>query len=418
MDTIAVIGLGYVGMPLALAFGQCYPVVGYDTDVAKVAKLLAADDGTGQCSTDDLKAFLQKNTLSHEPGMLEGCSIYIITVPTPVTAQKVPDLSQLLAATALVAGYLREGNVVIFESTVYPGCTEEQCIPLLEAGSGLKLNDDFGVGYSPERISVGQAAHSLRNTLKITSGSNAATAQRVDALYRSIIQAGTYPAPSIRVAEAAKAIENAQRDVNISFVNELALIFDKMGLDTKEVLAAAATKWNFMPFEPGLVGGHCIGVDPYYLLYKAQELGYHPQVLLSGRTVNDDMGRFVAAKTLKLMGAKQLPIKGSRALVLGITFKEDVVDSRNSKVVDIVSELQAYGLSVEVYDPLANVAEVKHEYNIDLIPAPQGSYDCIILAVPHSCLLHWPIAQYSKMGKTVVFDVKGRWPRELVDARL
>ena len=413
---IGVIGLGYVGLPLALAFSEKYTVFGYDLDSARVASLCLANDKTLQVSQQELKA--SKLTITHDPIHLATCQIYIITVPTPVDEQKKPDLSALLLASKTVGAMLKEGDLVIYESTVYPGCTEEDCVPVLEKESGLNYNEHFYCGYSPERISPGDPVHTLKNIIKITSGSTPATANLVNDLYASIIHAGTYQASSIKVAEASKAIENAQRDVNISFVNELALIFDKMEIDTSEVLDAAATKWNFLNFKPGLVGGHCIGVDPYYLSYKAEKLGYVPKVIVSGREVNDQMALFVVNKSIKLLSARDIPLKGSRALVMGLTFKENCPDTRNSKVVDIVNELMQFGLDVDVFDPLAEKEYVQTQFNIKLITdIYQHNYQLIILAVAHTEFLQIDFGKL-KNADTVLFDTRAVLNREWVDGRL
>ena len=413
---IGVIGLGYVGLPLALAFSEKYTVFGYDLDSARVASLCLANDKTLQVSQQELKA--SKLTITHDSIHLATCQIYIITVPTPVDEQKKPDLSALLLASKTVGAMLKEGDLVIYESTVYPGCTEEDCVPVLEKESGLNYNEHFYCGYSPERISPGDPVHTLKNIIKVTSGSTPATANLVNDLYASIIHAGTYQASSIKVAEASKAIENAQRDVNISFVNELALIFDKMEIDTSEVLDAAASKWNFLNFKPGLVGGHCIGVDPYYLSYKAEKLGYVPKVIVSGREVNDQMALFVVNKSIKLLSARDIPLKGSRALVMGLTFKENCPDTRNSKVVDIVHELMQFGLDVDVFDPLAEKEYVQTQFNIKLITdIYQHSYQLIILAVAHTEFLQIDFGKL-KNADTVLFDTRAVLNREWVDGRL
>ena len=413
---IGVIGLGYVGLPLALAFSEKYTVFGYDLDSARVASLCLANDKTLQVSQQELKA--SKLTITHDPLHLATCQIYIITVPTPVDEQKKPDLSALLLASKTVGAMLKEGDLVIYESTVYPGCTEEDCVPVLEKESGLNYNEHFYCGYSPERISPGDPVHTLKNIIKVTSGSTPATANLVNDLYASIIHAGTYQASSIKVAEASKAIENAQRDVNISFVNELALIFDKMEIDTSEVLDAAASKWNFLNFKPGLVGGHCIGVDPYYLSYKAEKLGYVPKVIVSGREVNDQMALFVVNKSIKLLSARDIPLKGSRALVMGLTFKENCPDTRNSKVVDIVNELMQFGLDVDVFDPLAEKEYVQTQFNIKLITdIYQHNYQLIILAVAHTEFLQIDFGKL-KNADTVLFDTRAVLNRDWVDGRL
>ncbi|MFT4060932.1 MAG: nucleotide sugar dehydrogenase [Edaphocola sp.] len=404
--SIAVVGLGYVGLPLAAALAAKHPVVGYDIDTEKVAKLQSSGVENGVRITGQISA-------------LSSANIFIITVPTPIDQDKKPDLTQLLLATKSVAEYLKPGALVIFESTVYPGCTEEACVPVLEKFSGLKYNQDFFVGYSPERINVGDQQHTLTNTVKITSGSTPEAAAKVDELYKSIITAGTYPAPSIKVAEAAKAIENAQRDLNISFVNELSLMFDKMGIDTHDVLDAAATKWNFHKYTPGLVGGHCIGVDPYYLSYKATQIGIAPQVISSGRRVNEGMAEFVAQKLDRLLQQKGKQVNGSRLLVLGITFKENCDDVRNSGVIALHRALASMGAYIDLIDPNADAQMVKHEYSLHLQTDLNYSYsyDAIILAVPHKAFeyinfLHW------KQKGSIIFDIKGTLDRNIADARL
>jgi UDP-N-acetyl-D-galactosamine dehydrogenase len=425
---IAVIGLGYVGLPLAIEFAKKYPVLGFDIDAGRIGDLLNGSDYTNEANMGDLQAVLNKNEnsglhLSADLEELRGCNVYIVTVPTPVDHFKSPDLKPLLYASEMIGKVLKKGDVVIYESTVYPGCTEEDCVPVLEKHSGLKFNVDFFCGYSPERINPGDKLYTLTKIIKVTSGSTPAVAEFVDQLYGSIIEAGTYKAPSIKVAEASKAIENAQRDINISFVNELALIFDLIGIDTNDVLAAAATKWNFLKYKPGLVGGHCIGVDPYYLAHKAESLGYSPEVILSGRRVNDNMGIFVANKVIKLMIKKGHSIAGSRALILGITFKENCPDIRNSQVIDIYNELKQFGLEVDIYDPHASEEEVKKQYDIDLLGddviqnAAGGQYDSIILAVSHAEFIQLDLTKLST-PKTVVFDTKAVLNREFVDSRL
>jgi UDP-N-acetyl-D-galactosamine dehydrogenase len=413
---IGVIGLGYVGLPLALAFSEKYTVFGYDLDPGRVESLCLANDKTLQVSQQELRA--AKLTITHDPVDLALCQIYIITVPTPVDEQKKPDLTALLSASKTIGAMLKVGDIVIYESTVYPGCTEEDCVPVLEKESGLKYNEDFYCGYSPERISPGDPVHTLKNIIKVTSGSNLATANLVNDLYASIIHAGTYKASSMKVAEASKAIENAQRDVNISFVNELALIFDKMEIDTSEVLDAAASKWNFLNFKPGLVGGHCIGVDPYYLSYKAEKLGYVPRVILSGREVNDHMALFIVNKTMKLLAAKGISPIGKRALIMGITFKENCPDIRNTKVIDIVNELKQFGMKVDVHDPIANKEEVYNQYKLQLIHDPfEFPYQVIILAVAHEQFLKIDFGKL-KNADTVLFDTRAVLKREWVDGRL
>jgi UDP-N-acetyl-D-galactosamine dehydrogenase len=403
-------------LPLALAFSEKYRVIGYDLDENRVDSLQKGKDLTLQVSEADLNN--SKLVLTSDYNHLTDCAIYIITVPTPVDEQKKPDISLLLKASETVGHMLNEGDVVIYESTVYPGCTEEDCVPVLERLSGLKYNVDFFCAYSPERVSPGDPVHTLRNIVKVTSGSNPQTADLVDELYASIIEAGTHKASSIKIAEASKAIENAQRDINISFVNELALIFDKMEIDTKEVLDAAATKWNFLNFKPGLVGGHCIGVDPYYLSFKAESLGYHPRVILSGRYVNDQMASFVVNKSVKLMVKKNVQVMGSKALVMGITFKENCPDIRNSKVIDIVSELNQFGMDVDVYDPLAENEQVISHYNISLIKdIYKHKYQLIILAVAHNEFLSIDFSKLKNLD-TILFDTRAVLNREWVDGRL
>lgn len=414
---IAVIGLGYVGLPLAAAFSKKYDVLGYDCDSDRIGELNQGLDHTNQLMAKDLKESLKEITFSFRPEHLSEYNIYIITVPTPVTKEKIPDLSFLIDASKTVAEHLNKGDIVIYESTVYPGCTEEDCVPVLEKKSGLKYNTDFFCGYSPERINPGDKVNSLTRIKKITSGSNPKVAREVDELYKSIIDAGTHKAPTIKVAEAAKAIENAQRDLNISFVNELALIFDRMNIDTREVLEAASTKWNFLHFKPGLVGGHCISVDPYFLTYKAVQLGYRPEVILSGRNVNDSISKFVASKVIYLMKQKSIPLKGSKALILGITFKENFNDIRNSKVPQIYRALKNEGLQVEVHDPIADPEKVKKEYGITLINIDK-EYEAIILAVAHQDFLLKGIGKYKNPKGAVVYDIKSVLEREVVDGRL
>ncbi len=416
--TIGIVGLGYVGLPLAVAFGKKYPVFGFDIDEKRVQELTAGYDSTLEISKEQL-CNTKQVSFTHEIQDLQHCTIFIITVPTPIDTSKKPDLSYLTNASVAVGKLLKKGDIVIYESTVYPGCTEEDCVPVLEKWSKLRYNKDFFCGYSPERISPGDKERTVTKIVKITSGSTDETAERVDQLYRSIIEAGTYKAPSIKVAEAAKAIENAQRDINISFMNELALIFDRMGIDTNDVLNAAATKWNFLPFKPGLVGGHCIGVDPYYLVHKAQSLGYHPQVISSGRLVNDGMGVFVAKKTLKQLIANGAQIQQSRILILGFTFKENCPDTRNTKVIDIYHELTDFGLTVDVHDPWASVPAVRQEYGIELIHDVWAEkYDGIILTVAHNQFLKLDINRLKRDEKSIIFDVKAIVDRSLVAIRL
>lgn len=413
---IAIIGLGYVGFPLAVEFGKKYPTVGFDIDVSRINELKKGFDRTQEVTMEELTLSKQLQ-FSASLEDLKSCNTYIVTVPTPIDHFKKPDLSPLLKASEMIGKALKKGDLVIYESTVYPGCTEEDCVPVLEKYSGLIFNQDFFCGYSPERINPGDKINTLTKIKKVTSGSTPEMAQVVDDLYRSIILAGTHRATSMKVAEASKAIENAQRDVNISFVNELALIFDRMGIDTTEVLEAAGTKWNFLNFKPGLVGGHCIGVDPYYLLHKSESLGYYPQVILSGRRVNDNMGIFVANKLVKLLIQKGKKIGGARTLMLGITFKENCPDIRNSRVVDIYKELVDFGMQVDVFDPWANADDVKKEHGIELVKNLADSYDAIVLTVAHAEFLTLPFAKLrAKDG--IIFDIKSVLDKSLVDARL
>ena len=414
--SIAIIGLGYVGFPLAVEFGKQYPTLGFDIDATRISELNRGYDRTQEVSDAQLKASAHLK-FSSELNDLAVCNTFIVTVPTPIDHFKKPDLGPLLKASEMIGSVLKKGDVVIYESTVYPGCTEEDCVPVLEKRSGLKFNEDFFCGYSPERINPGDKVNTLTKIKKVTSGSTPEIADWVDQLYQSIIVAGTHKASSIKVAEASKAIENAQRDVNISFVNELALIFDRMGIDTSEVLEAAGTKWNFLNFKPGLVGGHCIGVDPYYLLHKSESLGYYPQVILSGRRVNDNMGLFVANKLVKLLIQKGKKIGGAKTLMLGITFKENCPDIRNSRVVDIYRELSDFGMEVDVYDPWANKAEVKKEHGIDLVAELGAKYDAIVLTVAHQEFLNLPYMSL-KAENGIIFDIKSVLDRTLVDARL
>ncbi|MGX1753721.1 nucleotide sugar dehydrogenase [Sphingobacterium sp. NPDC055346] len=416
---LAIVGLGYVGLPLAVEFSQKYYVIGFDINQKRVIDLNKGDDHTQEVNAEDLQKSL-KNGLIFTTNVkdLENCNTFIVTVPTPIDSFKLPDLSFLRNASEMIGSIMKSGDLVIYESTVYPGCTEEECVPVLEQNSGLKFNQDFFVGYSPERINPGDKIRTLPQIKKVTSGSTADVANRVDDLYRSIISAGTHKAPSIKVAEASKAIENAQRDVNISFVNELALIFDRLGIDTNDVIEAAGTKWNFLKYKPGLVGGHCIGVDPYYLTYKAQSVGYHPEVILSGRRVNDNMGSFIANKAIKMMIQKDIPVKGSNALILGVTFKENCPDIRNTKVIDIYDELSSYGINVDIYDPWANMEEVKNEYQINCLNSLTDSkYSLIILAVAHNEFLQMDLKSILE-EKGIIFDTKSCLNRDLVDARL
>jgi len=423
-DKIAIIGLGYVGLPLAVAFAEKYQVVGFDINEARIKELNAGHDHTLEVEDDLLKSVLSKkgaskglfNSCNLED--IKNCNIFIVTVPTPIDNDSNPDLTPLVKASETVAKVLKAGDVVIYESTVYPGATEEDCVPVLEEKSGLVYNRDFFCGYSPERINPGDKEHTVTKILKVTSGSTPEIAERVDQLYKSVITAGTYKAASIKVAEAAKVIENSQRDINIAFVNELAMIFNKLNIDTVDVLEAAGTKWNFLPFRPGLVGGHCIGVDPYYLAQKAKKAGYYPQIVLSGRRLNNSIGPYVGSQVVKLLMKKGKVINDSKVLVCGITFKENCPDIRNSRVIDIVTELGEFEVKVDVYDPWANAEEVKHEYGIDLKEKISiGDYDGIVLAVAHNEFKE--ILNTSTLSSSqVVYDVKSILPKELVTARL
>lgn len=415
-EIICVIGLGYVGLPLAVEFGKKYKTIGFDINPKRIEELKNGIDRTLEVSNEELK---EAKNLSYTTNIdeIKDANIYIVTVPTPIDEYNNPDLTPLKKASQTVGKLLKKGDIVIYESTVYPGCTEEDCVPILEKESGLKFNVDFFCGYSPERINPGDKEHRLTTIKKVTSGSTPEIADKIDRLYKSIIPAGTHRVSSIKVAEAAKVIENAQRDINIAFVNELAIIFDRMGIDTLEVLEAAGTKWNFLPFKPGLVGGHCIGVDPYYLTYKAEGLGYHAQVILAGRRINDSMGSFVANKTIKLMIKKGKKIDKANVLVLGITFKENCPDIRNSRVIDIINELKEFGCNIDVYDPWADSLEVEKEYGFRLKENLKSKYDAVILAVAHNQFKNINIKDFlSENG--VVFDVKGILDRDLVDCRL
>jgi UDP-N-acetyl-D-galactosamine dehydrogenase len=422
---IAVIGLGYVGLPLAAAFAEKYPVVGFDINQGRVNELKSGHDHTLELADDELKAVLvegleSRNGLlpSFNAEDLKTCNVFIVTVPTPTDKHNRPVLTPLVKASETVGKALKKGDIVIYESTVYPGVTEEECVPVLERVSGLKYNEDFFAGYSPERINPGDKEHTVKKILKVTSGSTPAIADEVDALYRSIIVAGTHKAPSIKVAEAAKVIENSQRDINIAFVNELAKIFNLMGIDTHDVLEAAGTKWNFLKFKPGLVGGHCIGVDPYYLAQKAEELGYHPEIILAGRRLNDGMGKYVAGEVVKIMVKKDIKVKGSKALVLGFTFKEDCPDVRNTKVIDIVREIETFGIQVDIHDPWANEQEVQHEYGVQSSKTiPEGNYEAVILAVAHKEFMSKELMDLIQKS-VVVYDVKGVLNALEIDSRL
>ncbi|MGE0873742.1 MAG: Vi polysaccharide biosynthesis UDP-N-acetylglucosamine C-6 dehydrogenase TviB [Burkholderiales bacterium] len=418
---IGIVGLGYVGLPLAVEFGKHLPVVGFDTKGARIDELRAGRDSTREVEPAEM-ALARKLVFAADPEALRACNVFIVTVPTPVDDARRPDLAPLTSASATVGKVMGRGAVVIYESTVYPGATEEVCVPLLEEHSGLRFNVDFHAGYSPERINPGDREHRLPTVKKVTSGSTPAAADFVDALYRRIVAAGTHRASSIKVAEAAKVIENTQRDLNIALMNELALIFHRLGIDTLEVLEAAGSKWNFMPFRPGLVGGHCIGVDPYYLTHKAQQIGYHPEIILAGRRINDAMAAYVADEVIKLMTRGRMPVVGSRILVLGFTFKEGCPDLRNTKVIDIVRELRSYHARVDIYDPWIDPAEAEREYGVvPLARRPaEAAYDAIVLAVAHPEFRQWGAAGIRALGKPghVLYDVKSVLPRGDADGRL
>jgi UDP-N-acetyl-D-galactosamine dehydrogenase len=409
---IAVIGLGYVGLPLAVEFGKFRPVIGFDINASRIAQLRKGHDTTLEVSPEELLGNGHL-TFTNDVENLADCNTYIVTVPTPIDAHKRPDLTPLIKASEAIGGVLKRGDLVIYESTVYPGATEEDCVPVLERVSGLRFNIDFFAGYSPERINPGDKEHRLTSILKVTSGSTPEAADLVDALYTSIITAGTYKAENIRVAEAAKVIENTQRDLNIALVNELAIIFNKMGIDTEAVLKAAGTKWNFLPFRPGLVGGHCIGVDPYYLTHKAEEIGYHPQVILAGRRINDGMGAYVAGQLVKAMLKRRIQVDGARVLVLGLAFKENCPDLRNTRVIDVISELRDYGIHVDVHDPWVDADEAWHQYGIDLVSSPVAEgYEGIVLAVAHAefrSASQKDIRAFGKPGH-VLYDLKSILP--------
>ena len=411
---IAVVGLGYVGLPLARLFATKYSVVGFDINKKRVEELRQGKDTTLEVENEVLQSVL-KETPSEDNGLfcsadledIKDCSYYVITVPTPVDKNNRPDLTPLYKSSESVGKVLEKGDIVIYESTVFPGATEDECVPVLEKSSGLKFNEDFFVGYSPERINPGDKEHTVEKILKVTAGSTPEVGKKVDELYASVITAGTHLAPTIKVAEAAKVIENSQRDINIAFVNELAKIFNMMNIDTQAVLEAAGTKWNFLPFKPGLVGGHCIGVDPYYLAQKAQEIGYHPEIILAGRRMNDSMGQYVASEVVKLMLQNDQKVKGANILVLGITFKENCPDVRNTKVVDVIKNLKEYGTNVTIYDPLADPEEVQHEYGLTTTKdLPQEKFEAVVLAVAHKEFLDLDLNKL-KNGQTVVYDVKG-----------
>jgi UDP-N-acetyl-D-galactosamine dehydrogenase len=421
---IAIIGLGYVGLPLAVAFAEKYPVIGFDINQGRVNQLMGGHDFTLEVSDELLSSVVSSEP--NEKGLLcttdlsqlNGCNVFIVTVPTPTDKHNRPNLTPLYKASETVGKVLKKGDIVVYESTVYPGVTEEECIPVLERVSGLKLNVDFFAGYSPERINPGDKEHTVTKILKVTSGSTPEIAETVDQLYKSVIVAGTFKATSIKVAEAAKVIENSQRDINIAFVNELSKIFNRMGIDTSEVLEAAGTKWNFLKFKPGLVGGHCIGVDPYYLAQKAQEVGYHPEIILAGRRLNDSMGAYVAEEVVKLMVKKDVPVKNAKCLVLGFTFKENCPDVRNTKVIDIVNELITYNITPVIFDPWANPDEVKHEYGFSIVgELPSGNFEAVILAVSHNEFLEFDIRMHL-VNNGVLFDVKSLLPKGFADGRL
>ena len=425
---IAVIGLGYVGLPLAVEFAKQYPTVGFDISGPRVDELMKGHDRTLEVEDEDLKKLIVSDLISTESngkglycttavGDIESSNFYIVTVPTPTDKNKRPVLTPLIKASESVGKVLKKGDYVIYESTVYPGVTEDECVPVLEQVSGLKFNEDFFVGYSPERINPGDKERTVTKILKVTSGSTPESAEVIDNLYKSVITAGTHLAPTIKVAEAAKVIENSQRDINIAFVNELAKIFNKLDIDTHSVLEAAGTKWNFLPFKPGLVGGHCIGVDPYYLAQKAQEAGYHPEIILSGRRLNDDMGKYVAGEVVKLMMKRSLPVSESNVLMLGITFKENCPDIRNTRAIDVYEELQSYNVNVEVYDPWADSKEVKEEFGFDLTENPNKKYHAVILTVAHKEFLEQELRSHLVDGG-ILYDVKGILDTKSIDARL
>lgn len=417
---IGVVGLGYVGLPLAVAFGKQLPVIGYDINASRIEELGANFDRTREVDSTEFSAakFL---TFTSDASTLKDVNVYIVTTPTPIDEHKKPDLRHILSATRHIGRTMNSGDIVIYESTVYPGATEEECVSLLEKTSGLKFNEDFFVGYSPERINPGDKVNRLETIVKVTSGSTPRVADFVDHLYRRVVHAGTHRAPSIKVAEAAKVIENTQRDVNIAFINELSLLFGKMGIDTQDVLAAASTKWNFLPFQPGLVGGHCIGVDPYYLTHKAQAVGYHPEIILAGRRLNDSMGGHVASELVKAMLKSSPRLDNARVLVLGLTFKENTPDLRNTRVMDVVRELEEYGLHVDVHDPWADPAEADSEYGVKLLSMPNlNVYDGIVLAVAHQEFVSDDYGDIRQFGKQncVIYDLKGVLPNDMVDIRL
>jgi UDP-N-acetyl-D-galactosamine dehydrogenase len=418
--TIAIIGLGYVGLPLAVEFGKKYKTLGFDINEKRIAELRSGVDHTLEVDKKEL-ASAKQLTYSHNVDDLKSADVYIVTVPTPIDRHKRPDLTPLIKASRMLGKVISKGNIVIYESTVYPGATEEDCIPLIEAESGLKFNVDFFAGYSPERINPGDKLHRLTTITKVTSGSTPEAADYVDNLYKSIVSAGTHKASSIRVAEAAKVIENTQRDLNIALVNELALIFNRLGIDTLEVLEAAGTKWNFLPFRPGLVGGHCIGVDPYYLTHKAQEVGHTPEVILAGRRINDHMGQYVVSQVVKLMLKRRIHVEDANVLIMGLTFKENCPDIRNTRVVDIVHEFREYGANVDIFDPWVDPAEARVEHNLEMSLDPaSGKYDAIVLAVSHSQFKEMGISAIRRLGRreAIIYDIKSIFPNSFVDGRL
>lgn len=417
---LAVLGLGYVGLPLAVEFGKQIPVVGFDINVSRINALKAGHDSTLEVSNEELKTANQL-IYSAELNELKACNVFIVTVPTPIDQHRQPDLTPLFKASETIGKVLKKGDIVIYESTVYPGATEEDCVPVLERVSGLRFNTDFYAGYSPERINPGDKEHRVTTIRKVTSGSTPEVADLVDAIYNQIITAGTHKAPSIKVAEAAKVIENTQRDVNIALINELALIFNKLGIDTEDVLKAAGTKWNFLPFRPGLVGGHCIGVDPYYLTHKAQSIGYHPEIILAGRRLNDSMGAYVASQLVKALMKKRIHVEGAKVLIMGLTFKENCPDLRNTKIVDIISELREYNIEVDVYDPWVSADEAVHEYGIRPVTEPvNNAYDGIVLAVAHEQFKSLTEVELRRFGKAehVLYDLKYVLPASASDLRL
>ena len=420
---IAVIGLGYVGLPLAVEFGKKLPVIGFDINQNRINELKSGTDHTLEVDNEDLASAKQLR-FSSDINELSECNFYIVTVPTPIDKHKQPDLTPLIKASTAIGNVLETGDIVVYESTVYPGATEEVCIPELERSSGLTFNKDFFAGYSPERINPGDKEHRVINILKVTAGSTPEVADLVDNVYNLIIKAGTHKAPSIKVAEAAKVIENTQRDVNIALINELAVIFNKMGIDTEAVLTAAGTKWNFLPFRPGLVGGHCIGVDPYYLTHKAQAIGYNPEIILAGRRLNDSMGEYVVTQLVKTMIKKRIQVEGAKVLILGLSFKENCPDVRNTKVIDIVHELREYNINVDVYDPWVDADEARHEYGIspinDIANLENSSYDGVILAVAHNQFIEMGVEKIRDLGKQnhVLYDLKYLFGKELSDIRL